>query len=210
MSNIRRYLRRQSLVAAVAIAGAGIVAGTAVATPARSLTAGLDGYSQVEITGGRIQIGTGDSSAFLETIGARRGSSVLDVTAGSSAVAGPVVTTSRGQFSETVQKGAAGAEQSWTLDHAPGTSGDLTIAVVTSGLDLTQVTDSGLVLRGAGVNAVNVSYSNGTWIDANGHASPVPARYANGQILLTVPAKLIAETAFPAVLDPQIIVTPIT
>ena len=69
------------------------------------------------------------------------------------------------------------------------------------------MTGTGLLLRHAGVN---VDYGNGTWIDANGRASAVPAHYGNGRILLTVPAKLIQESTYPAVLDPQVIVTPIT
>ena len=69
------------------------------------------------------------------------------------------------------------------------------------------MTGTGLLLRHAGVN---VDYGNGTWIDANGRASAVPAHYGNGRILLTAPAKPITQSTYPAVLDPQVIVTPIT
>jgi hypothetical protein len=54
-----------------------------------------------------------------------------------------------------------------------------------------------------------VSYSHGTWIDAGGHATAVPARFDGGRILLTVPADVVSRSTYPAVLDPEIVVTPI-
>ena len=195
MSGIRTRIGRRSVAAAVIVAGVSALGSTADAVPAGSVVTrySADGHTQIDVTSGRIKITAAGSAVYLQTVGAWTGDSL---------------TTVRGQLTETVQTSANSAEQSWTLDHAPAAPGDLTIAVAATGLDLAGTTDTGLLLRRTG--DMNVSYSNGTWIDADGHATAVPAHYVNGQILLTVPAKLITESTYPAVLDPQIIVTPIT
>ncbi len=49
-----------------------------------------------------------------------------------------------------------------------------------------------------------VRYGHGTFIDAQGTRTEVPARYVGGTIRLEVPADVLAHAAFPAVLDPII------
>ncbi|MEV4264003.1 hypothetical protein [Kribbella sp. NPDC049584] len=192
---MRKRIGRGSIAAAVIVAGVSALASTAGAVPVDSVIARYspDGHTQIDVSSGRIKITAGGSAVYLQTVGAW---------------AGDNGTTVRGQITEKVQTSGGSAEQSWTLDHAPAASGDLSIAVAATGLDFAGTTDTGLLLRRTG--DMNVSYSNGTWIDADGHATAVPAHYVNGRILLTVPAKLITESSDPAVLDPQIIVTPIT
>jgi hypothetical protein len=190
-----------AVVVAVCVGATVGTAGAASAPPGGQAQA-------LNVTDGRIQVTAGGFSVILETAGAWRGDVALDTTVRTSTVTGPgLATTARGAFAETVREDADGAEQSWGFDQAPGTSGDLTVAVAVPGLDLVGATDTGLRLRSAG--QVDVSYSNGTWVDAAGHATAVPARYDNGRILLTVPADVVAKSSYPAVLDPKIIVTPI-
>lgn len=149
----------------------------------------------------------GASAAQLQTIAASRGDVALDVTVLSSEVLSPnVVTTVHASFAETVEYGSDGIEQSWYFEQAPGTTGDLTIVVGTTGLDYVSTSTDGLLLRRTG--ELDVHYSHGTWLEANGSHTPIPARFDHGRILLTVPASLVARSTYPAVLDPQIIVTP--
>lgn len=107
---------------------------------------------------------------------------------------------------EIVQGDADLAEQSWQFEQPPGTTGDLTIAVGTTGLDYIGATSDGLRLRRP--DGVDVGYSHGTWIDASGIRSPVPAVFDRRRILLTVPAAVVADSVFPAVLDPVIVIPP--
>jgi hypothetical protein len=151
----------------------------------------------------------GASVAQLETIAASRGDVALDVTVLSSEVLSPsVVTTVHASFAETVEYGADGIEQSWYFEQAPGATGDLTIVVGATGLDYVSTSTDGLLLRRTG--ELDVHYSHGTWLEANGSHTPIPVRFDHGRILLTVPASLVARSTYPAVLDPKIIVTPIT
>jgi hypothetical protein len=46
-------------------------------------------------------------------------------------------------------------------------------------------------------------------VEADGDRWEVPATFIDGRIQLTVPASVLTSSSFPAVLDPQIIVTPI-
>jgi hypothetical protein len=144
----------------------------------------------------------------LATIAVTRGDAAVDVTALDDSTSAPgVESIARGDFVETLQPVADGIEQSWQFDRAPGSAGDLTVAVDASGLDYVSTTGDGLQLRLPG--AFDVGYSHGVWVDASGHRTAIPARFDHGRILLTVPAAVLASSAFPAVLDPVIIVTPI-
>ena len=145
--------------------------------------------------------------AELETVAATRGTSALDTTAQRSALTGPgVVTTTRAAFIEVVEQQADGFEQSWSFERSPGSDGDLVIAVGMNGLEYVGTTSDGLSFR---ASSFSVNYGNGTWIDAGGVRSAVPATYSGGRILLTIPASLVNQSPYPAVLDPQIIVTPL-
>ena len=150
----------------------------------------------------------GSSAAHLETVAASRGDVALDLAVLSNEVLSPgAVTTVHASFAETVEYGADSIEQSWYFEQAPGATGDLTIVVGTTGLDYVSTSADGLLLRRPG--ELDVHYSHGTWLEANGSHTPIPARFDHGRILLTVPAALVARSTYPAVLDPQIVVTPI-
>ncbi|MBM4776826.1 MAG: hypothetical protein GQE15_03910, partial [Archangiaceae bacterium] len=63
----------------------------------------------------------------------------------------------------------------------------------------------------SGVTGLQVScglltfrYSHAVWVDAMGQRSHIPAIFSDGEINLTVPVELIAQSNYPAVLDPII------
>lgn len=155
-------------------------------------------------TGNRIRLpGT---TVDLETVGVARGATPLDlgVIGSSTPSTGTTVTVHTG-FSETLQTTTAGLEQSWSFAQAPGGSGDLVVTVSASGLSFVSSDSAGLHFQQS--DKADVRYSHGTWIDSAGHRSSIPATYGGGQIELRVPAA--ALTTFPAVLDPEIVITPI-
>ena len=157
-------------------------------------------------TGALIELGS--AAVELHTAAAWRGDTALDVAVvGTQQPAPDVVAAVRAGFVELVQTGTDWAEQSWRFDQAPGTAGDLTIAVGTTGLDYVAGDATGLSLRRAG--EFSVHYSHGTWVDAKGNRWAVPARYELGRIVLTVPGDVVAHSAYPAVLDPRMLITPI-
>ena len=175
----------------------------------------------VELIGGYIQLGRwmpivnagnalveqASSTIGLETVAVSRGDVALDVAVLGSGLPEPdAVEIVRAEFVEVVQDIPDGLEQSWRFEHAPGNAGDLVVTVGTTDLDYVGATDNGLHLRRA--SEFDVHYSHGTWIDADGHSWAVRAMYDRGRIMLTVPADIVANSAFPAVLDPKIVVTP--
>lgn len=146
-------------------------------------------------------------SVSLVTSAARRGASALELTVLESGLSAPdVVETVRADFIELLRNTETGAEQSWRFSQPPGGSGDLVIEVTPSGVSYSSVTATGLRFTSA---QLEMTYGHGTWIDADGDRWSIPATFLNGHISLTVPAAVLSSSAFPAVLDPQIIVTPI-
>jgi hypothetical protein len=136
-----------------------------------------------------------------------RGELQLDVTVLDRETGDPdVVTIARRDFIETLERNAQGTEQSWRFEQAPGGAGNLVIAVATPGLQYIGATSAGLQLRRPGV--FELRYSHGIWIDALGKRTAIPARFDAGRILLAVPAAVVAGSAFPAVLDPEVVVDP--
>jgi hypothetical protein len=144
----------------------------------------------------------------LETTAARRGATSLDVTArGSALVAPDLVETARGELTERLRSNRDGAEQSWWFDRAPGAQGDLVVEITPTGVRYLESTAAGLRFERAG--ELSLRYSHGIWVEADGDRWEVPATFIDGRIQLTVPASVLTSSSFPAVLDPQIIVTPI-
>ncbi len=144
----------------------------------------------------------------LETVAARRGLLALDLSVLQSGLAAPdTVETVRGDFIEQLRSTATGAEQSWHFDAAPGQNGELTVEVEADQVKYLGADQDGLFFERP--NTLRLSYSHGVWIDADGDRRAIPARYVAGRISLTVPAEVVAASSFPAVLDPQIIITPI-
>lgn len=172
--------------------------------------------ARAELGTGVGQVGPSVNGAVIELAGAAvevhtaavwRGTTALDVDLVAAEATPELAILVRACLVETVQRAAGGVEQSWRFERAPGAAGDLIIAVAATGLAYVGADAAGLQLRQPG--GVEVRYGHGTWIDAKGTRWAIPARYDQGRILLVVPAAVLAASSFPAVLDPQIIVTPI-
>jgi hypothetical protein len=142
----------------------------------------------------------------VETVAATRGTSALDMSVLRTEQTEPMtVTITRREFVEVQERRAFSIEQSWRFDRAVGQTGDLRIVVRLPGMTYLDRTATGLHFQGQGCDAF---YGDGTWIDAAGRRVALPARVDRGSILLLVPAAAVAASAFPAVLDPVIVVTP--
>lgn len=94
-----------------------------------------------------------------------------------------------------------GAEQTWRFVERPA-SGRVTVGVTFSGATFDHAGDDGLHLRAPG--DVAIRYSHATWVGADGARTAVPARWEGGRIALEVPPSVVAQTVFPAVLDPTV------
>ncbi len=105
-------------------------------------------------------------------------------------------------YVERFHNNHTGVEQSWLFESQPTEPGDIIVRVAVSGQDYLGTTPSGLHFAPPG--DVGTIYSHGTWIDANGVESYILSEFIDGQIVLRVPAAVVASSAFPAVLDPQV------
>lgn len=109
----------------------------------------------------------------------------------------------RGLVREHLRNRAGGVEQSWAFDSRPPCGGDLVVKLPVSGQRFASRTASGLHFEDE-ETGMGLRYGHGTWIDARGERHGVPARFRDGRIELRVPAKVVSESSFPAVLDPQV------
>ncbi|AUX40011.1 uncharacterized protein SOCE26_014060 [Sorangium cellulosum] len=112
--------------------------------------------------------------------------------------------------SELWKNHEANAEQAFRFPERPGGHGDLVVRVsarlgaADAAPSIASVASDarGLVLGAA--SGQRFVYGHGTWIDASGRRVPVPARWADGHIELRVPAAVVEESGYPAVLDPEV------
>lgn len=117
------------------------------------------------------------------------------------AVGSGSVEIERGWAVERLQETPAGVEQSWRFESRPERA-SLRLRIPVVDAELLGSTASGLVFRT--LDERYLSYGNGTWVDAHGIRSAVQAHFEHGAIELTLPAELLATSAYPAVLDPVI------
>lgn len=168
---------------------------------------------QVDVTNGLIEVkavqpvdGTGPRTSptlGLQTEAVWRGDQTLDSTAIATELSKDnVVTTVRGDYRETVRNEPEGIEQSWHFASAPAGQGDLMVAISATGVDYAGTTAGGLHFRRAG--ELGLRYSHATWVEADGDRWDVQASYDNGRIVLAVPAEIVENSAYPAVLDPTV------
>ncbi len=109
----------------------------------------------------------------------------------------------RGAVVESLENRAGGVEQSWSFTRRPTGLGDLSVRVAVTGEDFVAGTSTGLHFRDARTG-LGVRYGHGSWVDAAGVHTPVPARWDGAAIVLTVPSAVVDGAAYPAVLDPAI------
>jgi hypothetical protein len=104
---------------------------------------------------------------------------------------------------EQLRNGPDGVEQRWAFARRPGGRGDLVVRVKVGGMAYRGRTAGGLhfVDRTTGVG---VRYGRATWVDGRGARTDVGGRYAGGEVVLRVPAGVVARSRYPALLDPVI------
>jgi MYXO-CTERM domain-containing protein len=124
-----------------------------------------------------------------------------ELTAAEPVARGNLLTLDRGVAEERLEARADGLEQSWIFPRRPSGEGDLTLRLRASGMSLGGVDAEGLhFVAGSRI----LTYGPATWIDASHESASVSARYQRGDIVLTVPSRLVDTAAYPAVLDPVI------
>lgn len=150
---------------------------------------------------GSLELGSDEHSTFHVETAVTVGSQSLD---GVSApiVDGDVVRRElSGRIEERTQVVDDGVEQSWLFRQAPPDSADVSVSVRVEGAHATVEDERGWHFV-AGERGVRVEPA--TWIDANGVRTQLVARAEDDVVTLTVPAEVLARSAYPAVLDPVI------
>ena len=139
-------------------------------------------------------------AASFELRSIARGSKA-ELTAAEPVARGNLLTLDRGVAEERLEARADGLEQSWVFPRPPSGQGDVTLRLRTEGMSLGSVDARGLHFVAG--NRI-LTYGHATWIDANHEAASLSARYQRGDIVLTVPSRLVDTAAYPAVLDPLV------
>jgi hypothetical protein len=109
----------------------------------------------------------------------------------------------RGVAEERFENTDDGVEQSWTFERLPAGKGDLRIRVRVDGETYRGQSETGHHFCDLSTQAC-VRYGLATWIDGAGRRTPIAVAYEGVELVLTVPTQILAETEFPAVLDPTI------
>lgn len=111
------------------------------------------------------------------------------------------VSVRHGDVEEVLEHEGDHLEQSWHFEKNPAGEGDLVVHVEVTGLGDARRERGGVVFgKGAGA----VGYSDGILISATGERFDVVADPVPGGLELRVPAHVLEEVVFPAVLDPII------
>jgi hypothetical protein len=108
----------------------------------------------------------------------------------------------RGAVAEEIENRDEGVEQRWRFGEKPIGVGALVVRVAVSGHSDVATSDSGLHFFAE--DRLGFRYSHATWIDANGSAWSLPARWERDHIAINVPSTILDESAYPALLDPVI------
>jgi hypothetical protein len=144
------------------------------------------------------------ASLFLGTARVTRGDTRLSVEAPRGKVQDDGhLAFEHGALVEHLRNSEQGVEQSWSFEAAPSGHGDLRFAIPVKGLVSTGTNQEGLHFADARTG-LGFRYGHGTWVDGQGRRTAVPAEYVQGQIQLRVPEQVLAESTYPAVLDPSI------
>lgn len=98
-----------------------------------------------------------------------------------------------------------GVEVTWTFGAQPTGRGDLWVTLPARGLDFAGIESGGARFVDAQAGA-SLRFGHGVWVDARGEKTPVPVGFEGGALRLRVPEAVLADSAYPAVLDP--LVTP--
>ncbi|MBM7115691.1 TolB family protein [Archangium primigenium] len=107
----------------------------------------------------------------------------------------------RSAVAEHFRNGKDGVEQSWSFEQKPLGAGDLEVQVPVKHGRFLGETAQGLHFA-SGSTGLGVRYGHGTWVDAAGQRTAVPARFEVDRIVLSVSASVVEGSSYPAVLDP--------
>lgn len=163
----------------------------------------LDGVAEVtpyhyaggeRVTGGKVGLETG---AIVREDGA-----VISGAGGTRLNRDGAVEIGRGQATEVVKNREDGIQQEWQFAQAPDGEGDLTVEVAVTGQRFVGKTGTGLHFKSDA--GLGFRYSNALWLDAAGHEWPIDVAWKDERIQITVPEDVLAQSTFPAVLDPTI------
>jgi hypothetical protein len=146
------------------------------------------------VAGGRLAIETGE---IMRDDGTRLGGTSSARTNGDGAVE-----IARGAAVEVLTNREDGIQQEWRFAEAPEGTGDLTVEVQVTGQRFVAATDSGLHFQSS--TGLGFRYSHALWLDSAGHEWPIQSTWQDGRISITVPEDILAQSTFPAVLDPTI------
>lgn len=146
--------------------------------------------------------GNGTPAATFETTRVQRGTTDGGVRVVQEHPAGNSMVVDRGSVTESFENRESGVEQRWLFSTAPAGSGSLSVHVSVRGATYAGSSAGGLDLRLD--TGTPLHYGVGTWIDARGRSTLVSPAWRSGEIVLEVPADVIASSRFPAVLDPLI------
>ncbi|MEZ4375930.1 MAG: hypothetical protein R3B07_34310, partial [Polyangiaceae bacterium] len=120
------------------------------------------------------------------------------------ALRGGQLVTQRGPALEVLENTKDGVEQSWEFASRPELGGeDLVIHVGVSGQEFTGASERGLHFADSGTG-LGFRYGLATWVDAEGKRTRVVPTFSHGEIIIRVPANVVANSDFPAVLDPTV------
>lgn len=155
--------------------------------------------------GARVETHEGQAGIALRTAAIRRGATDLVRTRGPLQVAAARTSRAHGPaLSEHVETRAMGIEQSWRFAEAPAGHGELEVHVAVEGARYVGADAAGIRLAAASTDGALFRFGHGTWVDALQREWPVPARWTGSGIVLRVPESVLADTRWPAVLDPVV------
>jgi hypothetical protein len=112
------------------------------------------------------------------------------------------VGTGRGSVLERVQALPQGLELSWTFPVAPTGSGDALVRVKVTGLALSSGSAKESLLADA--RGVQIRVGQAVWVDAAGKTTAVDQSFVDGILTFRVSEALLANSRYPAVLDPVV------
>jgi len=113
------------------------------------------------------------------------------------------LTIARGRVVESLRNSREGVEQSWAFATRPDVAHDLVVRVAVSGQRYAGATDKGLHFVDPDTG-LGLRYGVAAWVDAAGRRTELMPRFVDGEIVLSVPAEVVASATFPALLDPVI------
>ena len=148
-------------------------------------------------------VGRGPNPAFeIGTRSLARGGRALAETPSEFRRTGRGLERLLGPANESVTFDAHGVEQAWTFAEEPLGRGDLRIELEISA---EHVLEDGRGHHFADrASGLGIRYGAATWVDRDGARTPIAVTYEADRLILTVSARLLEASPYPAVLDPYI------